>query len=115
VLADEQDLYIIMARVLQWLAQRKVATEPPQVPTIIVCCESDEHNARLIFEDRSRRLPTRLRERLFEPFTLAVPSARNLAAPQRGMGEGGDEEIKSPRHRPGYLPLYLEPVMNYEP
>jgi ActR/RegA family two-component response regulator len=111
VLADEQDLYIIMARVLQWLAQRKVATEPPNEPTIAVRCESDERSARLIFEDRSRRLPARLRERLFEPFTLAVPSARSLAAPQRGTGEIGDEEIKASRHRPGYLPLYLAKML----
>lgn len=107
VAADEEDMYVIMARILQWLALRKVATEPPNEPTIIVRCESDERSSRIIFEDRSRRLPPRLRERLFEPFTLAVPSARSLATPGRVAPESGESEFKASRHRPGYLPLYL--------
>lgn len=106
VIADEQDVIVIITRILQWLAQRKVATEPPNEPTIIVRCESDDRNSRVIFEDRSRRLPARLREKLFEPFTLAVPSARYLAAP-RQSAQASDEDIKAARHRPGYLPLYL--------
>jgi ActR/RegA family two-component response regulator len=108
VVADQDDLYIIIARVLQWLAQRKIATEPPFEPTITVSCESDNRTARLIFEDRSRRLLPSLRERLFEPFTLAVPSARSLTAPRRPTeAEISDEEIKVFGRRPGYLPLYL--------
>jgi ActR/RegA family two-component response regulator len=114
VKADEQDIYIVVARVLQWLAQRKAATEPPQEPTITVRCESDENCARLIFEDRSRRLPPRLRERLFEPFTLAVPSARSVIALHQGAEGGGDEGTKALRHRPGYLPLYLAKILVVE-
>ena len=106
VIADEQDIIVIIARILQWLAQRKVATEPPNEPTIIVRCESDDRNSRVIFEDRSRRLPARLREKLFEPFTLAAPSARHLATP-RQSAQASDEDIQAARHRPGYLPLYL--------
>ena len=107
VVADEDDLYIIIARVLQWLAQRKAATEPPFQPTIAVRCESDQRSARLIFEDRSRRLLPSLRERLFEPFTLAVPSARGFAAPRQVIEEIKDEDIRVAARRPGYLPLYL--------
>lgn len=108
VYADQDDLYIIVARVLQWLAQRRVATEPPFQPTITVRCESDDRAARLIFEDRSRRLLPNLRERLFEPFTIAAPSARGLAAAgQMGEREISDEDIKASARRPGYMPLYL--------
>ena len=108
VYADQDDLYIIVARVLQWLAQRRAATEPPFQPTIIVHCESDDRSARLIFEDRSKRLLANLRERLFEPFTLAAPSARGLAAArQSAEAEISVEDIKASARRPGYLPLYL--------
>lgn len=111
VKADEQDIYIVVARVLQWLAQRKAATEPPQDPTITVRCESDESWSRLIFEDRSQRLPLRLRERLFEPFTLAVPSARSVIAPHRSGDGGSDKGDRASCHRPGYLPLYLAKIL----
>jgi DNA-binding NarL/FixJ family response regulator len=107
VLANEVDLSIIVARVLQWLAQRKVATEPPNEPAILVRCETDDRHTRVIFEDCSRRLPQRLRERLFEPFTLAVLSARSLAMLPEKKEDGDGGEWNSAKHRPGYLPLYL--------
>jgi|GEM_PF-1291172 len=113
IMADEEDMYVIIARILQWLAQRKVATELPYEPTITVSCESDDRSARMVFEDRSRRLPARLRERLFEPFTLAVSSARSLAAPQhatenaKSNAEINIAEVNIPGRRPAYLPLYL--------
>lgn len=107
VLANEVELSIIVARVLQWLAQRKVTTEPPNEPAIFIHCETDDRHTRVIFEDRSRRLPQRLRVRLFEPFTLAVLSARSLATLPEKKENGEEGEWKSTKHRPGYLPLYL--------
>ncbi|HEX8503233.1 MAG TPA: response regulator [Pyrinomonadaceae bacterium] len=107
IVANEQDVVIIVERILQWLAQRKVATESPNEPAIRVRCEADESISRVIFEDRSRRLSPRLRERLFEPFTLAAPPARHLNPPRPDpQGEAGGEAAES-RHRPSYLPLYL--------
>lgn len=107
IVANEQDITIIIERILQWLVQRKIATESPNEPAIRVRCESDDRNSRVIFEDRSRRLSPRLRERLFEPFTLAAPPARHLSPLQPDMQDEDDEEVKESRHRPSYLPLYL--------
>jgi DNA-binding NarL/FixJ family response regulator len=106
VVANKQDVVIIVERILQWLAQRKVATDDPNKAAIRVLCESDDRNSRIIFEDRSRRLSARLRERLFEPFTLAVPSARHVSPLRPGPQEGAEGAQES-RHRPSYLPLYL--------
>jgi len=103
VVAEEEDLAVIVARVLQWLAQRKIATESPNKPAIVVGCEEDGRTAKVTFEDRSRRLPQALRDRLFLPFTLAVASPRNLPP---SVNHGNTAEPT--KRRPGlYLPLYL--------
>lgn len=90
---DENDLFVAVLRVLQWLAQRedKVSTETPTIDV-----EYSRHNDRLqiSFTDQSRRLGGELRQKLFEPFT-------QIATTTKTPKDGKDEQ-------PGlYLPLYL--------
>ena len=89
------DLAIAVKRLLQWLIQRSTETPPAMEPEIQVQCIACEHDSKIIFRDRSRRLPTGLREQLFEPFSTSVLRTS-------GEGESG----------PGlYLPLYLAKVL----
>ena len=89
------DLAIAVKRLLQWLIQRGKETPPAMEPEIHVECIECEHDSKIIFRDRSRRLPKGLREQLFEPFSTSV---------LRTSGEG---ELG-----PGlYLPLYLAKVL----
>ena len=88
------DLAIAVKRLLQWLIQRRTETPPALKPEIYVQCVEREDESRIIFEDRSRRLPKDLREQLFEPFSTSVILD--------GACGGG----------PGlYLPLYLAKML----
>ena len=107
VIADEDDLYIVVARVLQWLVQRSAHVIPPHKPAISAHCQMDKRDAIVVFEDHSQRLPMNLRERLFEPFTLANPSARNLATPLVKDNVSDEDKAKVSKYRPSYFPLYL--------
>lgn len=92
VCAGKEDLLIIVMRVLQWLAQRADSTPEEFEPQIKVRCAEEQGGAMLIFEDRSRRLATALRARLFEPFAETVTGT----------------PTKDKKERAGlYLPLYL--------
>jgi len=89
------DLAIAVKRLLQWLIQRGCETPSAMEPEIQVQCIECEHDSKIIFRDRSRRLPKGLREQLFEPFSTSVLRTS-------GEGESG----------PGlYLPLYLAKVL----
>lgn len=89
------DLAIAVKRLLQWLIQRVSETPSAVKPEIQVQCIECEHDSKIIFRDRSRRLPKGLREQLFEPFSTSVLRSS-------GEGESG----------PGlYLPLYLAKVL----
>lgn len=88
---EENDLFVAVLRVLQWLAQRedKVSTE---TPTIDVEYHRRNDRLEISFTDQSRRLGGELRKKLFEPFTQIA----STPPPKDG------------NERPGlYLPLYL--------
>jgi CheY-like chemotaxis protein len=94
--ATNDDLLIIVSRLLHWMAQRFIETSSMVAPSIRVTCNETDDRSELIFEDNSRRLGKSLRERLFFPFTQAVPApttAKNIKAP--GL----------------YLPLYLAKML----
>jgi DNA-binding NarL/FixJ family response regulator len=93
--AKQDDIYIAVARLLQWLAQRKIETPPDVEPGITVTCLQNDNTSEIIFEDRSNRLPARLREQLFMPFSISV-----IPAP--------DTKLRGPGL---YLPLYLAKML----
>jgi CheY-like chemotaxis protein len=91
----EDDLYIAVIRILQWLAQRRLETAPDIEPRITVRCEDDSGSSVVIFEDRSNRLPEKLREQLFQPFSVSAVSPQEVPLPAPGL----------------YLPLYLAKML----
>jgi DNA-binding NarL/FixJ family response regulator len=95
VTANPFDMTIAVKRVLQWLAQRRTETAPEQQPGINVYCSESNNAALIAFEDRSRRLPGKLREYLFEPFSTSVVLPERTSEPGPGL----------------YLPLYLAKVL----
>jgi DNA-binding NarL/FixJ family response regulator len=96
--AKQDDIYIAVIRVLQWLVQRRLETPPEVAQRIIVECVEAEANGsppQVIFEDRSYRLPNQVREQLFMPFSVAA------VEPFRAKPLG-----------PGlYLPLFLAKML----
>jgi hypothetical protein len=93
--AKQDDMYIAVIRVLQWLAQRRIETPPEIEPEISVHCIGENSVSRVIFEDRSNRLPEKVREQLFMPFSVSVipPTETRLQGP--GL----------------YLPLFLAKML----
>jgi len=91
----QDDMYVAIIRVMQWLAQRKIETPPGLEPQITVQCIESDGTSQIIFEDRSHRLADDLREQLFRPFSDkgVPPSATHLRGPS------------------SYLPLYLAKVL----
>jgi hypothetical protein len=92
----KSDLFIAISRLIQWLAQRSIDTNPELQPLIMIVCEETPAGPRVTFRDRSRRLSQRLRQRLFFPFAQSV-SSRGPEAEGRGPGL--------------YLPLYLAKML----
>ena len=68
------DLVIAIRKILSWMTQRVEETPAGIPPEVVVVCDSDDNQARVTFEDRSRRLPEPMRERLFSLFSAAVPT-----------------------------------------
>jgi DNA-binding NarL/FixJ family response regulator len=66
-------LEIATARVLQWFIQRTLESPAKSAPAIWVTCHWSERGPEVVFQDKSRRLNNRLRERLFVPFSQAIP------------------------------------------
>lgn len=96
VKAKRDDMYLAVVRVMQWLVQRRIETPPEIEPEIKVnCSTTSEGGVQIIFEDRSNRLPERLREQLFTPFSVSVVPA--VETELRGPGL--------------YLPLYLAQIL----
>ncbi|HEX8174363.1 MAG TPA: hypothetical protein VF543_04500 [Pyrinomonadaceae bacterium] len=89
------DLAIAIKRMLQWLAQRRAETPPNLSPAIHVRCMEREYSSVITFEDRSRRLSAKFRERLFEPFSTSVILAAGASSSGPGL----------------YLPMYLAKVL----
>lgn len=95
VKANPYDMEIAVKRLLQWLAQRRTETPADQRPEINVQCSERDDTSLIVFEDRSRRLPEKLREYLFEPFSTSVVLPAGRSGPGPGL----------------YLPLYLAKVL----
>src|ERR1044072_2353215 len=94
VRAGRYDIYVVVTRLLQWLAQRSPQTPRELVPEITVKCIGGDETSAIFFEDRSRRLPAKLRGYLFEPFSTSL-----IHNPRSGTGPGF------------YLPLYLSKIL----
>jgi hypothetical protein len=98
VQAKPDDIYIAVIRVLQWLVQRRLETPPEVEQRISVHCVESEANDQpphVVFEDRSYRLPTKVREQLFMPFSGAAVAPTN----SKPLGPGL------------YLPLFLAKML----
>jgi len=95
VRARRDDMYVAIKRLLEWMIQRRTQTPSTLRPAVRLSCVQTDETSTIIFEDRSRRLPSEFREHLFEPFfASAAPAAR----------AGG--------RWPGlYLPLYMAKVL----
>lgn len=93
--AKQDDLYIVVIRVLQWLAQRTIETPLNLEPEIVVRCANEYGTSQIIFEDRSKRLPKQLRDRLYLPFFISAIPPADVKLPGPGL----------------YLPLYLAKML----
>jgi signal transduction histidine kinase len=96
---EQNDLFVTVLRVLQWMAQREDKT-PIEVekPTIEIAYVRNEERDEIHFTDQSRRLGVHLRQKMFEPFTQATPPITST--------KEDEEEL------PGlYLPLYLAKML----
>lgn len=93
---DRNDLLLATLRVLQWMAQRTDKVPASTRPKIVIEYSAGADAVEISFSDSSRRLSSRLRHQLFDPFTQ-VTTAPPLVAGAK---------------RPGlYLPLYLAAVL----
>jgi DNA-binding NarL/FixJ family response regulator len=108
VRARSSDVAIIVSRLLQWFMYRSKNVPPGIEPAIRVRCEEADGGATVVFEDNSRRLPKKLREDLFAPFTQAIstPFADLTVRPASGEHDG-----KEPLTSGRYLPLYLAKML----
>jgi hypothetical protein len=104
VAADQDDLEIIVSRLLHWFAQRR-STKPFDVePMISIKCEATPSGTVVTFEDTSYRLDERLRADMFAPFTQAAP------IPFNGFAGDGDTGAKA-KSIGRYLPLYVAKML----
>src|SRR6185295_10320793 len=81
-------LHLAVSRLLKWLVQRRGEVPAGQSQRLAVRCEESAHGPSVVFEDRSPRLPKRLRDRLLEPFSsapLSAPAREDLAGPGRHL------------------------------
>lgn len=74
VAAARDDLFIAVARILQWFAQRLAAAPSGRAPMVHIACGTDK-GAFVSFTDNSPRLNEQSRQRLFAPFAQPVPAA----------------------------------------
>jgi DNA-binding NarL/FixJ family response regulator len=93
--AKSDDMYIAIIRVLQWLAQRRIETPPETEQEICVRCVGTDNASHVIFEDRSLRLPSMVREQLFMPFSVSAVTTVGT----KSLGPGL------------YLPLFLAKML----
>ena len=103
VLCKPDDLGIAVSRILEWMMQRTIEAPADEKPGLSVVCKPipEKQESHIIFEDRSRRLPRNLRERLFAPFSSPI-----LEDPERPGG--GQGEILGP-----YLSKVLVELENH--
>jgi CheY-like chemotaxis protein len=95
VRARRDDMYVAIKRLLDWMIQRRTQTPSNLSPAVYLRCVQTDETSTIIFEDRSRRLPSEFREHLFEPFLASIAPGPRTA--ERGPGL--------------YLPLYVAKVL----
>jgi DNA-binding NarL/FixJ family response regulator len=111
--AHRSDLEIVFSKLLQWFVYRSRAM-PLDVETVIkIKCEETDSGATVMFEDNSHRLPKKLREDLFAPFTQAIstPFAEIDGVKSGQRREGAQGTTKSHFNTGRYLPLYLAKML----
>lgn len=104
---------MIVSRLLQWFAYRSKNVPLGVEPAIRVRCEeAEDGGATVVFEDNSRRLPKKLREDIFAPFTQAISTPfADLAVRPASGGHGGQHDGREPPTSGRYLPLYLAKML----
>ncbi len=102
--ALSSDVDIIVSRLLQWFVYRSKFVPRGVKPALRIKCEEADGWANITFEDDSQRLPKKLREELFAPFTQAISTP---FADIEGVSRSGKEPPISGR----YLPLYLAKML----
>jgi CheY-like chemotaxis protein len=95
VRARRDDMYVAVKRLLDWMILRRRQTPSNLRPAVYLRCVQTDETSTIIFEDRSRRLPSDVREHLFEPFFASAAPATSAG----GRGQGL------------YLPLYMAKVL----
>lgn len=113
VRAQGNDMMIIVSRLLQWFLYRSKNVPVDVEPVITVRCEETGGGVTAVFEDTSHRLPKKLREDLFAPFTQAISTPfDNLAVAQTAsLGDGDEPPVIGPPTSGRYLPLYLAKML----
>jgi DNA-binding response OmpR family regulator len=109
VRAQRNDLEIIFSRLLQWFAYRKDFRPLDVEPLINIQCETTADGALITFEDNSYRLPKKLRDDMFAPFTQAISTP--FAGIDRAAGTDTERSAKNHSNTGRYLPLYLAKML----
>jgi CheY-like chemotaxis protein len=94
--AEENDLYLVFSRLLQWFVKRSLNNRSNVKPTINIECQSKENEAVIIFTDKSNQLNEQIRKELFAPFT------QSISIPFKEMVTKDGEYVSGK-----YLPLYI--------
>jgi len=81
--ANRGNLKSVFFRLLLWMAQRLLELPPEERSPILANMRAAGPWVEVVLEDRSPRLPTTLRQRLFSPFSASTP---NLETPGRPGG-----------------------------
>ena len=109
--AQSSDVVMVLSRLLQWFIYRSNSIPKDVEPDLKIECESTNGVATITFEDNSHRLPKKLREDLFAPFTQAISTPfADIEGARKSVS--GSETLKGYRLNSGrYLPLYLAKML----
>ena len=111
VYAQSSDVEIIISRLLQWFVYRSKSVPLDVEPDLKIECKTTERGATITFEDNSHRLPKKLREDLFAPFTQAISTPFADLKDARSTTNGAETPSKDPLTSGRYLPLYLAKML----
>jgi DNA-binding NarL/FixJ family response regulator len=113
VQARSDDVVIIISRLLQWFVYRSKAIPVGVEAVIRLECVVTDNTVTVTFEDNSYRLPKKLREDLFMPFTQAISTPfAELEQLKLTREAEADEPTETGRQNSGrYLPLYLAKML----
>jgi hypothetical protein len=80
-------------------------------PGLKIECESNKDLVTITFEDNSHRLPQKLRDDLFAPFTQAISTPFAAIEGTRGTESGAETPGGNRLNSGRYLPLYLAKML----